>query len=107
MAEIIWKDNENTISIGDDHGNGVSDVDGNYINNASVVLTALKDAAGATVAGGLTMTYKAASNGVYRCKLPDTLALVAGANYTAIIDATSGTDNGHWEIPCVCRIRTS
>lgn len=106
MAEVIYKDNDNLVEV-DELKNSATDA---YINNATVNLTAIKDAAGVNVTGitfPLAMSYVSASNGKYQATVDKALALVAGQAYTAIIDAVSGTLDGHWEIPLTCKIRTS
>lgn len=106
MAEVIYKDNDNLVEV-DELKNSATDA---YINNATVTLTAIKDAAGVTVTGvsfPISMTYVAASNGKYQATVDKAIALVAGQNYTAIIDAVSGSLDGHWELPLTCRVRTS
>lgn len=106
MAEVIYKDNDNLVEV-DELKNSATDA---YINNATVTLTSIKDAAGVTVAGvsfPISMSYVSASNGKYQATVDKAIALVAGQAYTAIIDAVSGSLDGHWEIPLTCKIRTS
>ena len=106
MAEVIYKDNDNLVEV-DELKNSATDA---YINNATVTLTAIKDAAGVTVTGvsfPISMTYVASSNGKYQATVDKAIALVPGQSYTAIIDAASGTLDAHWEIPLTCKIRTS
>lgn len=105
MAEIIYKDNDNLVEV-DELKNSATDA---YINNATVTLTAIRDSAGNNVTGvsfPMSMTYVASSNGKYQATVDKALALTAGYNYTAIIDAVSSTLDGHWELPLVCRVRT-
>jgi hypothetical protein len=71
-----------------------------FVNDATVTVT-LKDSSGASVSGQswpTTMAYVAASSGNYRAIMKDTLALIAGASYTAFIEVNAGADRiGHWE----------
>jgi hypothetical protein len=84
-------------------------VAGSYLNAATTTCT-LKTAAGVNVTGQswpLTMTYVASSDGVYRATLPYTLGIAASARYTLHLDIDAGAGKrGHWEIPCLCRVRT-
>ncbi len=112
MTAVIYKDNENLISLGDpDSGLGglKNEGTGAWVNDATVTLVGIRDGAGNYVAGttSLAMAYVASSNGRYQISVPDTVTLVAGRKYTAVITAVSGTINGQWEIPLVCRTRTS
>lgn len=113
MTDIIYKDNDNLICIGDpDTGQGglINTSSGAYINDATVTLTAIKDSAGQTVTGDTfpkSMAYVASSNGRYEALVDKALALVAGQKYTAIIDAAAaGGLDAHFELPLVCRKRT-
>lgn len=73
--------------------------------NSSVVAYTLSDSAGFSIGAG-AMTYVPGSPGVYRSTLADTLPLVAGARYTATIDADSGPGlMYHSETPVIARIR--
>jgi len=104
--EILYDDNDNLVTL-DELKNAATDA---YINNATVTLTAIRDAAGGTVTGvtfPLAMNYVAASNGKYQATVDKALAVSPGRAYTAIIDAVSGSLDGHWEIPLTCRVRTS
>lgn len=106
MADVIYKDNDNLVEL-DALKNAASDA---YINNATVTLTAIKNATGTTVTGDTfpkTMTYVTSSNGKYQASVDKLLAVVAGQAYTAVIDAVSSGIDGHWELPLICRTRTS
>lgn len=106
MTTIVYKDNDNLIEM-DLLKNSATET---YINNATVTLTAIRDAAGATVSGETfpkAMTYVAASNGKYQAVVDKLLALVAGQSYTAVVDAVSAGIDGHWELPLVAQVRTS
>lgn len=113
MTDMIYKDNDNLICLGDPEtglGGLKNASTGAYINNATVTLTAIRDAAGNTVSGETfpkTMSYVASSNGRYEAVVDKLLAIVAGQHYTAVIDVVSGTLDAHWELPLICRTRTA
>lgn len=104
--EVLWKDNDNLVEL-----RGLTNAaTGAYVNDAIVTLTEIKDAAGATVSGVTfpkSMSYVAASNGNYQAAVDKALVLVAGRNYTAVIDAAASGIEGHWEIPLACKVRTA
>lgn len=82
-----------------------------FLNNVTITVT-VNDAAGSPVTGEnwpITMTYIAGSDGNYVVGLSYELAIIAGAKYTAIIDAdASDTDAeriGHWEFPFTAQTR--
>ena len=106
MTDIIYKDNDNLIEL-DLLKNAAT---GAYITTATVTLTAIHDEAGNTVSGETfpkAMSYVASSNGKYQATVDKALAIVAGRNYIAIVDAASVSIDGHWELPLICRTRTS
>ncbi len=113
MTDVIYKDNDNLVCLGDpDTGLGglKNSSTGAYLNGATVTLTAIRDAAGATVSGETfpkTMSYVASSNGRYEAVVDKALAIVPGQAYTAVIDVVSGTLDAHWELPLIARTRTS
>lgn len=85
-----------------------NEVDETYITNATVTVT-VKDSAGATVVGPLTMIYVALSNGDYSVALTHTLPFLNKKNYVAVIDANGGSNPelwGHWEFPFTAETRT-
>jgi len=79
-----------------------------YVNDAAVVCT-LVDAAGADVSGEpwpLTLSYEDGSNGDYSGTIDEGLSVTAGDLLTAKITATSGSDQGYWEVPVEVLTRT-
>lgn len=62
-----------------------------YVNDATVTVQ-VKDGAGTDVGSPVVGTYVAASNGDYVAQLQDTLALVAGRDYSIVVtvEASSG-----------------
>ncbi len=105
MTDIVYKDNDNLVEL-DALKNAAT---GAYLNTATVTLTAIRDAAGATVSGETfpkTMAYVAASDGKYQAVVDKAIAIVAGQAYTAIIDVAASGLDGHWELPLVCQART-
>lgn len=106
MTDFVYKDNDNLVEL-DALKNSATDA---YINSATVTLTAIRDAAGATVSGDTfpkAMSYVASSNGKYQASVDKLLAIVPGQSYTAIVDVVSGVIDGHWELPLICHTRTS
>jgi hypothetical protein len=107
VSTIIYQANDNLIEV-----LGLQDyVTGSYGDgSASVHLTAIKDSLGNVVTGvtfPIVLAYVTSSNGDYRGVVDKNLALLAESSYTAIIDATIGTLDAHWELPLVCKVRTS
>ncbi len=105
MTDVVYQNNDNLIEL-DALTNPAT---GAYVNDATVTLTAIRDSAGATVSGETfpkAMSYVASSSGKYRATVDKALAIVAGRHYTAVIDAVSGSLDGHWELPLACRLRT-
>lgn len=105
-CELAYVGNDNVIQL-----KGLTDVDGNYINDATVTLTTVEDDEGTEVTGmafPVSMPYVAASDGIYRATLQDGVNLVDKGNYVATIDvdATSEGLQAHWEIDFVARTRT-
>lgn len=68
-----------------------------FINDA-ICSVSIRDATGAEVVA-MPMTHLAGSNGDYRAILSESLPLVAGAKYTAIVEADAGfMQFGHFEM---------
>jgi hypothetical protein len=62
----------------------------------AVVTATIKDQAGTTIVGPLTMSHVA--GGTYRLFVPETTPFVVSQHYTAYIDANGGPNVvGHWE----------
>lgn len=79
-----------------------------FINNATVRLVSIKDAAGVDVTGvtlPLALSYVAASSGTYQGVLDKAVALTVGKSYTAIVDAEVGGLNGQWTIALIAAVR--
>jgi len=96
VTQVIFNLNDNLLELID-----LKDVvSGNFANSAAVSVT-LVDKDDANVVGEtwpLTLDYVAASNGLYRAVLKDTLTLVVGGLYTAKIDVNDGADRqAHWK----------
>ena len=105
MTDVVYKDNDNLVELDE----LINSATGAYINNATVTLTAIRDAAGVTVSGETFpkgMSYVASSNGKYQATVDKALALVAGQFYTAVIDVVSSGLDGHWELPLKAQVRT-
>lgn len=91
-----YVDNTNIITV-----SGVASlVTGELIDDAALTLTVL-DKDGEEVAGQTwpwTMPPVVGQAGTYRGIIKDTVALVAGQTYTAVIEANAGPDLiAHWE----------
>ena len=104
-AEILYDENDHVVEI-----RGLeNETTGENLNAATVSCT-LKDADGNNVTGQswpTTMTYVTDSAGVYRATLAYGLALTPGGRYTLDLDVNAGAGlRGHWEVPCVCRVRS-
>lgn len=73
--------------------------DGAYVNNATVQLIELKDAAGVAVTGvtlPISLVYVPGSDGCYEIGLSDAVAFVAGTTYYAKIKAMQGINVAIW-----------
>jgi hypothetical protein len=70
---------------------------GGYLTGATVTLTKIEDADGATVSGStnITLSYYGA-NGVYYGTLPDSVSLTENAEYTAVITASYSSLTKTW-----------
>lgn len=80
-----------------------------YINDATVEATVV-DRHDAEVTGQswpLTLSYVAASDGIYRGVIESDLTVVVGGTYTAQVTATSGVLVGYWELPITIATRVS
>jgi hypothetical protein len=98
VTQVIFNLNDNLLELV-----GLKDVvSGSFANSATVTVT-LVDKDDVEVAGEtwpLTMSYVAASDGLYRAVLKDTLTFVVDDLYTAKIDANDGADRqAHWKFP--------
>lgn len=83
---LIANDQTLTVTVQDE-------ITGDYINDAAVTAT-VKDPADNAIAGQswpLTLDYVAASNGVYRGNLEDTLVLKPNIKYWIIVDIDAGS----------------
>lgn len=103
----LYLGNDNVLTL-DGLQNGITEA---YLNAATVSVT-LVDADDAEVTGEtwpLTMSYVAASNGVYRATLTDTLSgISAGDIVTAQVSANGGAGlQGYWEIPLTVAVRAT
>lgn len=81
-----------------------------YINNGVTAITldlVLKsDGSAITGATGLSLTYRAASNGEWVTTIPDTASISRSAKYLAKITANSGAGlQGYWEIDVQSQVR--
>lgn len=83
--------------------------DDSYLNSATVTMT-LKDSSSVDVTGDSwpkTLSYVAASDGLYRATLDESIGITSGERYTGYITAVSGSNTGYWEIPFKAEKRTS
>jgi hypothetical protein len=99
---ILYKKNDQYVEI-----SGLADgLTAAYMNAATVTAT-LKARDGTNVTGltNITLSYVAASDGVYRGQVAETFDPTAGGGYTLHIDATQGSTTAHLEIPVEIKIR--
>lgn len=86
----------------------MNEVSGDFLNSATVTVS-LADSDGNPVAGNawpLALEYVAASDGIYRVTLADTLDLAPNARYVADLIADGGAGlRAQWSLDCVCRAR--
>ncbi len=98
MTQVIFNLNDNLLELID-----LKDVVADAFANSATVTVTLVDKDDVNVVGEswpLTMNYVAASNGLYRAVLKDTLTLVVDDLYTAKVDVNAGVDKqAHWEFP--------
>lgn len=105
MPEILYIANDNLLKL-----TGLKDArDGSTITGASIDVT-IQDRDGNDIAGQAwptPMTEDPNSAGDYYAVLDAALQLAGHPRVTAVIDATSGSIDGHWEVPCRVQVRTS
>ena len=105
-VHYLQLNNDNPVEI-----DGVMNVDGEYVSNATITLTLYTtDDTPATVSGatGLTMSYVSGSQGRYRTVIPSTVALVENANYTIrILGDVTGDAQLRIEAPALALVRTA
>jgi len=101
---ILYTGNNCTVDLTGLHNT----VTGDPVGDATMTITLL-DASGARVGGAdwpQPMALLRDSTSTYRATLPYTLALVAGARYTAHIEVVAGNGlHAEWDLPCVGRAR--
>jgi len=105
VTQVIFHQSDNLIELID-----LTDVvNGNFVTTATVTVT-LIDKGGTDVVGEtwpLAMPYIALTNATYRVIFNDTLVLVPGDLYRAVIDANDGVNRqAHWEFPIRAETRT-
>ena len=101
---LAYVENDNVLEV-----DKLTDVDGTYVNNATVTCTEIRPAAGGDdiLGGPVTLTYVTASNGRYRATLQDTLALVADVAYEAIVTVDATALQAQFHVPFTARKRTT
>lgn len=104
-AEILWDGSDMVVEI-----RGLeNEITGANLNSATVTCT-LTNADGDEVAGQswpMALGYVTDSAGIYRGTLPYSLSISPDSRYTLKIDVNAGAGlRGHWEVPCVCRVRS-
>ncbi len=105
MTQVIFHQSDNLIELID-----LTDVvNGNFVTTATVTVT-LIDKDGTNVVGEawpLAMPYIALTNATYRVIFKDSLTLVPGDLYRAVINADDGANRqAHWEFPIRAETRT-
>jgi hypothetical protein len=103
-AHILLKDNDMVLEV-----SGLQNkITGAYLNAAAVAVS-LADAAGVAVTGQtwpLALTYVAASDGVYRATLEESLGICKDAEYIATVTVDAGAGlKGAWVLNCIGALR--
>ena len=105
-VHYLQLNNDNPVEI-----DGVMNVDGEYVSNATITLTLYTTAetpAAVSGATGLTMSYISVSNGRYRAIIPSTVSLTADTEYTIVILAeVTGDAQTRIEAPALALVRTA
>lgn len=100
---FVYVSNTNVLRLND----LTKETDGSVITGAAVTVT-VKDLAGVQLAGmAWPQAMTEIGGGDYELALPPALAWVAGTEYVATIDATSGVGVGHWSHSFKAKARTS
>ena len=102
---IIYVGNTSTFDV-----NGLKDVSGNYVNNATVTISALTKVGSTTTVGGvsppITCAYRAGTNGNYRGTIPSSAAFAAGQVYEATVLVVAATgERGTWQERIRAKVR--
>jgi hypothetical protein len=101
----IYKENDLFIQL-----SGLSNgLDPAEFYNAATVTATLKDRSGTNVTDltNVTLSYVAASDGVYRGSIPDSFDSAVGGGYILYIDADQTGITGHWELAAEVKVRKS
>lgn len=94
---IVYVGNTSNIEV-----QGLTDINGNYVNNATVQVTSIVKVGETDNVSGIalpiTCPYLTGTNGDYRGTIPSTAAFVDGVVYEATIKVTALTGEvGTWE----------
>lgn len=105
--EIVYVANSNLIELDE----VFSKADEQFVDTATVVLTAIKDKETGDVVGGevfpKAMDLVPGSDRKYRCIVDEDIEIIAGRKYTAVIDLDDGPGRiGHWDLPLIAKTRT-
>lgn len=102
--QIIYDKNDNILEC-----NGLKNGIDSAFQNSSTVTVTLVDKNNVNVVGDTwpkTLAYVAASDGIYRATILDTLTLTANENYVAKVTANAGAGLlAYWETPVVVKTR--
>lgn len=101
-ARVLYVDNDMRLEV-----SGLRDLDGNYLNSATVSAT-IYDSLGVAVAGQswpLNLAYVLLSNGIYRGIIDDGAGFIDGKEYTIVIEATYSGNKAKWTLTAPAQIR--
>ena len=101
--EVLYIDNDLVVEV-----NGLQEPTESAYQNSATVTCTIQDRSGTAVSGvswPLTLSYVAASDGIYRGTVDSTASFVEGAQYEAVITAVSGTLDAKWTVPCIANTR--
>jgi hypothetical protein len=86
-----------------------NDATGAYINGGVTVTADIVPQGGTTVVtdgGPISLSYVAASDGIWQGVFSDNLVIVDGERYTCRVTADGGEFlTGHWELPLLAKVR--
>lgn len=88
---------------------GLKDKDTGAFKNGAAVTATLKDKDGVAVTGfdNITLDYVGASDGDYTGTVTQAFDPAGGGGYTIHLDASEGSADAHWEVPCSVEVRKS
>jgi hypothetical protein len=104
MTDVLYIDNTGIVEV-----QNLRDVDGAFINDATVTLEDITAVVGGASVTGITyplaMAYVTGSDGKYRALVPDDAGLTAGESYVAGVKAVKSGQVGRWNRDFIARTR--